>query len=106
MGEYAEMYKDSEFNSWFDRVHGGSSNDDELIDDWDESDNEVPMFLNKLSEYRCYEFNEVLRDTDKSHLIKMERSGNLYWISKKLSKIKGNFIFIKTWYAKKLTPIN
>ena len=104
MGEYAEMTIDAEFNNWFDRIHSNSI-DNELIDDWDESDLELPKLIKKLTKYRCFEIDEVIKQTEKSYLVLMHNTKHKYWVSKKLSKLKGNFIFIEGWYSEKLTPI-
>lgn len=53
----------------------------------------------------CWKIKEIIAETEKSYLIESVKINNKYWISKKLSQIKGNCIFIDLWYAKKLKPI-
>lgn len=106
MGDYADMCRDSEFNDYYDRVQGcGIYEDQSLIDDWDDSLESPDFIISRLKTKSCWEIKEIIAETEKSYLIESVKTNNKYWISKKLSQIKGNYIFIDLWYAKKLEPI-
>ena len=109
MGEYAEMYIDSSFNDYYDRITNSgrydSLNDQSLIDDWDFDDMEMPDFSPMLKTKRCFEISEIIKQTEKSVLVKMKNTQRKFWVSKKFSTIKSSFIFIDSWYAKKLIPV-
>ena len=103
MGDYADMCIDSEFNDYYDRVQGcGKYEDQSIIDDWD--DEELPIFTIKLKTKSCWKIKRIITETEKSYLIATEKTNNKYWVSKKLSQIKGEYIFIDSWYANKLEP--
>ena len=110
MGEYAQMHIDSTFNDHFDRVYGinkyDSTYDQLMIDELDVDDVEVPNFIPRLQTKRCWDVKSIIKETEKSYLIESGKTGNKYWVSKKLSKIKGGFIFIEKWYANKLEPVS
>lgn len=109
MGEYAEMCIDSSFNDYYDGITNSgkydSLNDQSLIDDWDFDDIETPDFSPKLKTKRCFEIYEIVKETEKSLLVTMKNTRRKFWVSKKLSQIKGSFIFIDSWYAEKLIPV-
>jgi hypothetical protein len=110
MGEYADMHIDSTFNDHFDRVHGinkyDSGYDQSMIDEWDIDDMEVPNFTPRLQTKSCWIVKSILKETDKSYLIISEKTDRKYWVSKKMSQIKGKYIFIEKWYAQKLEPVS